>query len=418
MFFMFPGINLYVPCGIILDTRRVWSLITLMTIIDADTNNRNLCVNESGSPILMLNPHGNSDIDNCTRSNLAAKFGKDSKYLTLNYAVFIPSKESFDKCSATCHDQRCKYLNSGGSINQWVLSTCKFSDPECYSFEEVDSSSVPAEIAKQVGEVAGFLVQRTSCSLCTKPYLCVFQDYTQTEKYKTVVEEDRIANYIGPAGEGFLDLFNPGSRDKLDIGNIAISQCRFEKKDWDLWIGVLKDWYREILNVLAQSDEANNYIFANPFKPSYFENEINLYINPDRTTREALDQNKIFQDSIIGFYYTDVSCEEQLAPLNGVKTETYGVPFSNAVDRCDEFWKLDDATMTTEKRRAWEATKRVEIKELVHKVADMFNKKHGRKVPVYRSRANSNAFPNAVSLGDALAGAVNIEDFLEESDKN
>lgn len=402
MFFMFPGIKLYVPCGIILDPKKIWPLITLMAVVDADTNNRNACINESGGPILVYNPAGNSSYDQRARANLVQQFGAQSPYL--DYAVFIPSKERFKEQDVQCCDDRCKYIHSGGSINQWLMNASEDKAFDgCYQFQEVPYKDVPAEIRAQAPGARGFLTQTTSCAACTKPYLCVFDNYGP-DKYATVFEPDRIANYIGPDGQGFVDLFNQGPN--IDIGAVAISQCRFEKKDWNRWIRVLKEWYKTLIA------RADNSLYANPFRPSYFENEVNLYINPNKYSREAYLQNKLFQDAIIGFYYTDALCEDQMAPLEGIETRVGDAVFSGSVDRCDKFWQLDDPSMTTAKRRQWEQEKRAETRALVHRVADMFNAKHGRNVPVYRSRADSNSFPNKDSIEAALKGNIQLEDFL------
>lgn len=410
-FFMFPGINLYVPCGIILDPKKVWPLITLMSIVDADTNNRNNCINESGSPMMIYNPSGTTDYDNCARANIISQFGPSSDLL--NSAIYVPTREVFDASETECSDQNCKYIHSGGSISQWTMNSSKkcingnFYD--CPTFEEVSFQDVPDEIKSKVGpEVSRFFIQHTSCKTCKKPYLCKFADYKEDDKYETVFEDDVIANYIGADGRGFADLYNLNSSE-IDMNQIAVDQCRFEKKDWNLWIRVMRDWYKLLVDKLQ--DPANNYIFANPNRPAYIENEINLYINPAAETKEAQDQNKIFQDAIIGFYYTDSSCEEQLQALDGVKSESGGETFTNAVDRCDKFWSYDDSTMTTQKRRDWEEAKRNESRDLVRQVADMFNKKHGLNVPVYKSRAESNSFPNINSIKKALRGETAF-DFL------
>lgn len=415
MFFTYPGISSYVPCGIILDPKKIWPLITLMAVVDADTNNRSCCTNDSYGPILTRNPFGIAASDRCIETALISKYGKDSPFM--KYAVFIPLKNEGGGCPTSCNgDKNCTYNNSGGNINQWLMNA----SPECaagnfntcFDFEEISIENVPTEIHNIFGDAqpAGYLIQKVAkdCATCSKPYLCV----ASGTEAKTVHEDERIASYIGKDGEGFLSLFNKN----FNMGNFAISQCRFEKKDWNLFVKVLKEWYKTLLAVMKPDNSMSpelSFLLANPQSQAYFENEVNLYINPDASTDEAKRQNQIFQDAIVGFYYTGKTCEEQVAPLDSVDTHIEGgQKYTNAADRCDGFWRTDDATMDRGARLHWESSNMDYARKLVHNVAKMFNDKNGRAVPVYKSLADNNSFPNFKSLSNALKGKVNINDYL------
>jgi len=92
MFFMFPGEALNVPCGIILDTKKIWPLITLMATIDGDTNNRSCCTNESYSPILTRSPFSGNSNDLCVYNTLIEKAKTNpnyQKYVNGKYATYI-----------------------------------------------------------------------------------------------------------------------------------------------------------------------------------------------------------------------------------------------------------------------------------------------------------------------------------------
>jgi hypothetical protein len=473
MLFMFPGVEASVPCGIILDPQKVWPLITLMAIVDGDTNNRSCCTNESGGAILTRSPWTAGNNDLCIYNSMKQQVDAgtlDKKYITGSYAVYIPDKDkgvTGGVCNTSCNGNRtCMYNNSGGNINQWLMN----SSPECiagkyancFVFTEVDPSTVPKEIKNLVNPAPdGWLSQSMSpsCKTCKKPFLCVFKDAPQTttqqsvapgmqdlrstrvspvgmqfdtasgaearrkflvegfndsesseNKYKTIEEADRIATYIGKNGFGM----NTTVTHDMMIGDIAIKQCRFERDDWNAWIKVLKQHYENILGILRKDNsmvDTFNYQLAHPQSPSYFENEVNLYIDPDTSSDEYKKQNKIWQDSIIGFYYTATDCEEQLAPLKGVPSNFYGNEVSGVVDRCNGFFN-----MTTQDRKNWEKDRITMSRVLVHEVADLFHKTQNRKVPVYKCTADSNAFPNYRSLIDAFNGDVKLSSIFQPDD--
>lgn len=462
MLFMFPGVEASVPCGIILDTKKVWPLITLMAIVDGDTNNRSCCTNESGGPILTRSPWSGNPGDFCIFNSMKKQVeqGKlDKKYTDGNYAVYIPIHDAGvtgGTCNVSCKgDRTCMYNNSGGNINQWLMNASpecvdgKFSD--CFVFKEIDASKVPKAIKNQVTPApTGWLVQSMSstCTTCKKPYLCVFKDAPQQkgipgtkgvrgtpvtgidfntyfstderhkhrvlehfesseDKYKVVEEPNRIATYIGEDGVGMQTTVT----HDMQIGNIAIKQCRFERDDWNKWLDVLKQHYQDIMGILRKDNsmvDSFNYQLAHPESPSYFENEVNLYIDPDTSSEEYKKQNKIWQDAIIGFYYTASTCEEQLAPLEGVPSKFWDKTVDGTIDRCNGFFNMDTPT-----RRKWEKDRIDMSRKLVHQVADMFNKNQKRKVPVYKCTADSNAFPNYQSLINASNEDVQLSDVFQ-----
>ncbi len=429
MLFTYPGVGANVPCGIILDTKKVWPLITLMAIVDGDTNSRSCCTNETGGAILTRSPWSGNPNDFCIYNSMRIQANEGiipTKWVSGNYAVFIPVKDSGatgGTCDTSCvGDKTCMYNNSGGNINQWLMNSSqecidgKYAN--CYTFTLVDDSEVPQSMKNMVQpKPDGWLKQgmASTCKTCKKPYLCVFSDAPQAkggtasseDKYKVVEEADRFASYIGPDGRGMQIT----TTNTMNLGTVAISQCRFEKKDWNLWLNVLKQNYKNILGLVRFDNsmvESFNYQLANPDSPSYFENEVNLYIDPDTSSEEYERQNKIWQDSILGFYYIASTCEEQLAPLEGIRSNAGGNIVTGTLDRCNEFFG-----MATNNRRQWEKNRINMSRKLVHQVADLFNKNHGRDVPVYKCTADSNAFPNYQSLLTAADGDVKLSSMFQ-----
>lgn len=430
MMFVFPGVTANVPCGIILDPVKVWPLITLLAVVDADTNNRSCCTNENYDPVIVRNPFVNADYNKnanaCITTTLTNQ-GK-TKWANGKYVVYMPLKDPNmgAGCPRNCNgDLYCTYNNTGGNINQYLMN----SSQECingkytkeFIFTEVDQSKVPDFVKNQfTGSVPDGYLELSfdkSCADCKKPYLCVY-DTSPNNKFETINEDFRIASYIGKDGLGFQQLFTK----YMDIVLLQILQCRSEKKDWNLWIGVVKEWYKSLLAIMnkdnSMADEFS-YMLANPNTQGYFENEINLYINPDISSDEYKMQNKIFQDSIVGFYYNALTCEEQLKALNGVKSVSQGNPndiFHNSTDRCDRYWWLNDNSLYGASRRAWEIERIQTSKELVKKVANMFNKKHGKNIPVFKNVGDNNAFPNYDSMKRALEGKIRFDEIFQLDD--
>jgi hypothetical protein len=430
MLFIFPGIEANVPCGIILDPKKVWDLITLLSVVDADTNNRSCCTNENYDPILTRNPFQNDDSDQCMVNTIRAQKGPDSVWLKQKYAVYMPLGDpNFGAgCPRSCNgDLNCMYANTGGNINQYLMNAspeCKAGNyASCFNFTEVPIDQVPQKIKDMFkdpnAQPDGYLELSFAkdCPTCKKPYLCVFEN-SPNNKFETIYEPDRIASYIGKDGLGFQNLFG----QYMDIVLLQILQCRVEKKDWNLWVKLVKDWYKTLMSIMTKDNgmpDRYSYMLANPNTQGYFENEINLYINPDTSSREYKRQNKIFQDSIIGFYYNATTCEEQLNTLNGIKSVSQynsSDVFYNNVDRCDRYWWLNDNSFDTNKRRSWEIDNIEKSRELVRKVADMFNKKHNRNVPVLKNVSSSNAYPNYNDMQRALNGKIQFNDVFIPDD--
>lgn len=435
MLFMYPGTITNDPCGIILDPVKIWPLITLLAVVDADTNNRQCCTNEAPASTVFRNPFTNTNWDICMTNTLRAQ--GYTNWADGKYVVYMPLKDPNlgAGCSRYCNgDLNCMYNNSGGSINQFFMNSSpeciagKYKD--CFVFKQIDTSQVPDDIKNSFNnsQPEGYLELsfKKDCPDCKKPYLCVF-DKSPNDKYEMIYEPDRIASYIGKDGLGFNDLF---VKNNMDIGYLSVSQCRIEKKDWNLWIKILKDWYQTLLNLMNKDNSMSDtysHMLANPIDQAYLENEVNLYINPDTTSDEYKKQNKIFQDAIIGFYYNANTCEEQLSLLNGIKSVTPSSPslalynqptgntnvFYNSVDRCDAFYG-----MTTDVRRKWETDNILNAKTLVRKVAKMFNDKHNRNVPVFKNVANNNSFPNYDSMKRALEGNIRFEEIFLPDDND
>jgi hypothetical protein len=414
--FEWPSANQYVPCGIILDPTKAWPLITGMYHNDADTNARVCCSNEAGGDPNTTN-HDSLKCTSCP-GNCCNVQGSCKD---IDFTAGSDHKGSqMGQCgTANCNGNRtCMMLQSGASINAYKLA----STPELCNKESENF---------------------TNSTTCAKPYVCVLENApagskdvrgaTSESNYKVVEENDRIANYIGPNGEGYFKLLDAqcpdaGSSlcpDKNGRGgsslNDGISHCKFKRDDWDVWIKTLKRFYVEYEKRFPNNSPTGYYL----------ENEVNLYVNPNNKSEEAVIQQKLFENAIIGFYYNATDCDQQLEWLNAQNTNraTDGYVSKLGSERCDDYFGditsteflrtyidmglNNKAHVSRSQRRLWEKTMIKISRQLVHQVADLFEKQTSRKVPVYKCTASSNAFLNYDEVRQALNNNIKLSSIFQ-----
>ena len=399
--FIYPG--LHTTLGILVDTKKIWNLITTMSIIDSDTNNRSCCVNGSGSSTLTKWPksHYNDNLTNtCT-----TKILNNNKYD--NWVAYIEKDDKGANCPPECKDEDiyCKYMNT--YINQQL---CTNSD-SCYNFEETPNP--PNDIKSMFTNPSpeGYLKQtvKDSCTICTKPYLCVTDN--SPDNNNIIEEKDRIAAYVGKNGNKFEKLYYNDDilGGAYNTGRLAGYQCKFERKNWDIWVNTVHNYYKILLSLMNRDNSIrlDNYKFLNadPYASSYIENEVNMYVNPDKNSDEYKKQNKIFMDSILGFIYIDSTCEKQLEALDKIPVGQ----FTNNVDRCDAFFNMKQSD-----RVNMEQKEIIDNNKLVIDMVSWFNKQYKKKIHGYALNATSNAFPNYKTLSKALDSNIKFDDVFRK----
>jgi hypothetical protein len=399
--------------GVMINANKAWDLITTMSHIDSNTTSRNCCQQESGQPVITRWPYQTDEDNPCINKLLEVKGFDLSSDKYKGYVVYIPTvNNDGGMCSSICahNDLFCKYVNAGGSINifyMWTeLKECLGGQfDKCYNFHEQDASEIPDDLKKMIkdtGTVAtGYIVQETSsdCNICTKPYLCVTQTPPSGVSNNTpVVSNSQISTYVNPDGLGWNDIYT--KNNDFDPYDIAATQCKWEKKDLKIWLNSVKKYYSDISKQLSPDNsttDAMNYLLANPSYVIYLENEFNIYVNPDQSSPEYNDQNKIFMDAIEGFFYIPSTCEDSLKVLNNIKTSKFGKEFSTGVDRCDAFFD----PMKGDQRRQYEKNKVDQSKSTVIQFTKWFNSKYGKNVDVYSANFSSNAYPDVKNIKDA-----------------
>jgi len=398
MVFIIPGTEMP-TCGIIIDPVKAWELLTTMGVIDSATAERSCCTNESKQPSILRYP-GNTT--SCISKMLQNKY--QGKYD--NYGVYIPNKNKGGPCPSVCDedDLVCRYNNSGGSINYYDLVNwpeCfdgKYDD--CFDFIEVDESKVPETVKAQFRSYgpSGYLIQTVTkdCKTCSKPYLCVAKSPPNKSAKDFPIEEDKqFSGYVNSDGSNWTNLYMPKDNPFINI-DIMIRQCKFEKKDWDVWIRSLKDYYSKTLSGMNPDNTYKNNIYdwqlANPGRNlTYVENEVNMYVNPDKSSSAYKDENDTFIDSIVGFFYVGTTCDQQLSSLDGVTTQARNTSsiYYNAEDRCNGYYG-----MGTNQRQSLEMNRMNRSRKAVIDMVKWFNKKYNKDTVGYAAAPDSNSFVN------------------------
>jgi hypothetical protein len=421
--FIFPGMN--TTLGIIVDPKKIWSLLTTMAIIDSDTNNRSCCTNNSGSSIVTKSPKNSPDYykdptDECTSSVLKKKSPKTNYD---NWAAYIENNDLGANCPSKCdpEDDYCKYVNAGGGTNTYVNNMLCTDAEECYNFEEIKSPPDDIKNLWNDPKPDGFLKQtvKSSCGICTKPYLCV-ADSPPDGKNTIKNENKRIAAYVGKNAELYPTLFYKDDilGDRLSTGRLAGYACKFERKDWQIWTQTIQNYYKELLALMNPDNSIKteyfnkyNYLNSNPEMVSYLENEVNIYVSPDKNTDIYKQQNKQFLDSIIGFFYIDNTCETQLKSLSTIPTQVDGqTKFENNIDRCNYYF----GETTTDKRNNMENLEIYKNKKILSEMITWFNNKYNKKINGYGFSAASNSYPDYKVLSTAIDNKTDFNKYFHQ----
>ena len=211
-----------------------------------------------------------------------------------------------------------------------------------------------------------------------------------------------VGNKSNKYSKMFWDYYGSSNRSNpISIDNIMTSQCKFEKKDMYNWLYNIKQFWKYIystFNGFPQNKPYRNtgnafsspmcasgskcedsiywnfegcvdgykqatwnsvnsgecrlpqYLYGHPIAGNlYYENEVNIYSDPNQS--DDSEQNKIFEDSIIGFLVIPKTCEDYMKifktgtclPTSNAGCEekyTYGKPYSapeNYTQRCSGY---------------------------------------------------------------------------------
>lgn len=339
--------------GIVVDTAVIYPLITTLGAIDSDTNHRSCCSNQHDEDI-------------------TATF-HDGKEWTVKPST--KARPGGEPCPHSCatDDERCRYNNSGGSVDVAMLGDVRGADGTL-----LGTWGTKHCVAREADAA-------TACGLCDHPHLCVpapgdhllSPGSTLWAPYNVV--NGLALNHVGSEASAFQRLYASETGALRDAFVVGAASCKFTKRDWKTWIRAVRllyeAWFRayklggtgsiEGISLHDRGEEFGaNYNLGNPnWYYGFLENEVNLYVHPEhpedtsewQATRDwrledrgatpatALRpdnrsqtgwQDDLFRDSILGFFYVDRTCLEHMAPLDGVESTFDGFTVTNASERC------------------------------------------------------------------------------------
>lgn len=385
--------------AVILDAKKAWPLITTMGIIDSATDDRN-CLS-SARPGGFPNPNDNNSYELKPGAVYHPKLSKSVVWphntkIKLGVGVFAGPDNMGSNCATNCNELNskkklntvqtnyCKYRVSGGSLNKSYWRNKEYSDKWGWvlndSIHENDVQNFnTGELSEKNKKTMKSLKYDTEKlkkfnpgknASFRNPFICVTEKTPFNKNLKNDIlmntnnknsADDAIYNYIG---SNSVDGYNIEQRKKDDNNNgktfkeqyfnnngypigslsIQVSQCKFEKKDFNRWIYELKSFWYEVFKTLRPNNKyiipnhypGQNELSANPFVGwQYFENEVNMFIDPNINNDDDI-YNKIYRNSIIGFGYYNKTIDEQL----------YEVPVNNSIPVYGNFWSSDKEKYT------------------------------------------------------------------------
>lgn len=273
-------------------------------------------------------------------------------------------------------------------------------------------------------------------SFARNPFICVTEK-TPTNKpyinndievntFNSDSSLDVIYNYVGtnsPDGNniqqsekilyknnGFTfaeQYYGDNTRNNTPIGTASIMnwQCKWEKKDFNRWTTEIKNFWKQVSKTLNSSNKyindpygLSNNLLANPnVFWEYFENEVNMFIDPN-ITDDNDKYNNIYRDSIIGFGFFNKTMTEQLEQIpnldnitiwnqdytgalgkysnikdriEGIKNQTgYLIGPGNSPDNIQYIYRYEKARL-------------LRGKKLMNNIKEKFNSKYNKKVSLY-----------------------------------
>ena len=325
--------------GIIVNPALVWPLISSMGVVNASTNERNC-----GQ--LYFADSRRVQVQ-CTEADGGVGKGGEVEF-------HGPLRAS-ELCRRDCgeDDTYCKFQNSGGTIAASLLGKTKLGNWGCQDC----SGPFPTDGVRDV--MAG-------CSQSSLPFLCSLDDGPKAAG--SIVDPDAWAPYskrdgfarahVGPRAERMQNLFETpeGLADTWRIGG---NQCKFRRDDWDTWVGAIKRYYKTFWKHYDPSTKSltadlaavsgHNYLMSCPrYLFSFFENEVNLYFNPESEEPKYQDladhQSRILRNAVVGFFSVGKTCRQQLKSLEGSTCSYEGSTYAGAEDRCIAWFCGKDAT--------------------------------------------------------------------------
>lgn len=482
--------------GIIVDPKKIWPLITTMGVTDSGTDARNCgssqfpfvfdknsrcrpVVYENGKKIeeqssfVIYYPHqfdiscnknclydDNIINQNCRYSNAGASF--NSNYFfgdrSLNWDCPSDTNRGIINCwkaipiswNKISEEDRKMLLKSGyNKNNKFAIyiprRDCYLTSPSVYITENTPS------IDKE-----GKIIGNTSMEI------------NNNGRNYLYVGENINSNISGPnfsqstwkncefKEDGKIKNCKVTDQTAISMDNILNYQFKWYKKDWARWINEIKKLWSHIYYTLDKNNGYKDYngyidglgnssvysrldwIYGNPCnKGQWWENEVNIYVNPILVKDTNSSLNKIYRESILGFFYIGKTCEDFTSSLPTGTNAGDGCIFENKIERCIGYLcntninKKDPlntkciGTKNNGENIVYNEVKNIELKRMkkardsIIKLSYLFNKKYRipfnkNNVKCYKLLSYSNAFPSWDFLDKMINLKTSASDVLIE----
>ena len=382
--------------GFLVDARKFSTLITNMAIIDGASDDRNACSETRG-----------------TWEILAEHDTKAGRKVLIS-----PPDEIANATVGNRYDPIAKLLKSGGGPTRWMIAN-KLRSPDCGNIvDKATESEIKSfltytndtnDTQKYSSSSDDFYIIRWSnvdCSLCDKPFLCKLDGPPQ------IVETDDVTwAMVGDRGQHWTSMFG----GPLHVAQTMNGQCKWLPKNWKTWVEVMKKYY---IDHASQRDAAawkNSYLNSSPCTTFlYLENEANIFV--DDRPEKMRQQDKLLRDSLLGVFFVDSTCEQQLMDLGtGVACGSAGSScvsfcegpggdgevqhFLDEKDRCKRYMCGAHKTGDTCDAFAWEQKQIEGAKKQAAQLVDLLNSQNGPVVKLLRCKALSPTFVNSSKVG-------------------
>ncbi len=383
----------------------------------------------------------------------------------------------------TIKNNLCKYRVAGGSISKanigdyngvlddsiwnWDENDNRSQIYNTFNLENKFNSSTEAQMCNfnydpnKPSSKTSFLEWKPGKdSFARNPFLCVTQktptdvsyinNDIEVNTFNTDPSLDVIYNYVGsnsPNGDviqqskknvyknngyTFAEQYYGGNkRNNTPIGTAGIMnwQCKWEKKDFNRWITEIKNFWKQVLNTLDSKNlyinDSNwfghNNLLANPnITYEYFENEVNMFINPN-ITDDNDKYNNIYRDSIIGFgFFNETMTEqlEQIPNLNNIRIWNYDSyygwgKYNNIKDRIEGIKNQTGYLVGPGNSPdvipyiyKYEKARLLRGKELMNNIKEKFNSKYHKKVSLYELNTYCPILQNYLMLKQTFNGEL------------
>lgn len=448
----------------IIDPEKAWPLVTTTGIVDSGTDARVCGSWQSGFEVL----------DGSERCYPEVFDSEGNKQQDRDKYVIFKSQYTQLPCEQECDyennivSERCRIRNSGGGFNTNIIGWDTRMNFDCYDdcncwrsqvigWGDINENDQKALVKAGYGPGSGYkYAEFKPNEQCwwVNPYVAKPEDTPQVADVGEMVPSMNMQ--VHPSGFNYQYIgsnintnanganFAQSTWQNCSIGDKGLPvQCavqnqspistsitetwqpKFLKEDFGRWLAELKKMWNHVFYTLDPvmgykvwdgvdgQKGSPDWMYGNPCTVSnYWENEVNIYVNPVQAKEDDSVLNQVFRESVLGFAYVARSVEDMVSDLPTGTNSGDGCKFDNAKERaigylCNYTINKDhpDGTVCTsdpsktfkdvmedQKQRMRRA------RAVCKKMSKRFNETYGFDTKAYEIYTFCNAFPSYKGL--------------------